>query len=250
LGKKGADSAFWQCLRDFLRTTDFQRANGTRQADWRTHNRRKRRTNEIWVLIYHKKSATCGLTTVSGPTRNPANTIALPELDDYSEELLKMKKTKAKSSGRKLKLELDPELTKRICALLADGCSIRTSCEATGTSQSTFFEYLRRAAPEHPDHARRFLEFSQSVSRARGMGKATLIGIISRAARTDWRAAVALLERVSPSEYGRVARGEEPDGETPLAPIIHVTIQRDEATDKARKLFGTPPPNRSRTRIL
>jgi hypothetical protein len=119
-----------------------------------------------------------------------------------------MKKTKAKSAGRKLALELDPELTKRICALLADGCSIKTSCEATNVGQSTFFEYLRRAAPDHPDYARRFLEFSQSVSRARGMGKATLIGIISRAARTDWRAAVALLERVSPSEYGRVARGE------------------------------------------
>jgi hypothetical protein len=48
-----------------------------------------------------------------------------------------------------------------------------------------------------------FLQFSQRVTRARGEGKARLIGLINEAAPHDWRAAIALLERISPAEYSR-----------------------------------------------
>ena len=146
-------------------------------------------------------------------------------------------------------------------SLSSTGCSVRTACEATGLSESTFYDYLKRADPEHSGHEPRSLEFSQRVTRARGDGKATLIGFVVEAARTDWRAALALLERIAPDEYGRVVREEQRDSNDqrgsngllpPSAPgpTVHVTIQRDEATDRARERFGTPPPNRLRTRSL
>jgi hypothetical protein len=58
------------------------------------------------------------------------------------------------------------------------------------------------------------------------------------------------LERQFPAEFG--SKGEEVQApEKPLpAPVIHVTIQRDEASDKARKLFGEPPPGRRRCNVL
>ncbi len=156
--------------------------------------------------------------------------------------------------SRKVRLSVDPELSQRLCSLLAGGCSVRTACEATGLSESTFFDYLRRAAPEHSGHEPRFLEFSQRVTRARGDGKAKLIGFVAEAARTDWRAALALLERIAPDEYGRVVREDKPDnGLLPagsVQPIVNVVVHRDEATDEARKRFGAPPPNRTRCASL
>ncbi len=157
--------------------------------------------------------------------------------------------------GRPPSLEKDRELTERLYSLLAGGCCVRTACEATGLSESTFYDYLRRADREHSGHEPRFLEFSQRFTRARGDGKAKLIGFVAEAARTDWRAALALLERIAPDEYGRVVREDQraSNGLLPPSspgPVIHVTVQRDEATDAARKRFGTPPPNRTRYRTF
>ena len=108
-----------------------------------------------------------------------------------------------KQLGRKLKLQVDSGLTTRICDLLRQGCSVRTTCECVGLSQSCFFEYMRRSNPDATDHDPRFLEFAERVTRARGEGKARLIGLVNEAAAKDWRAAVALLERISPVEYCR-----------------------------------------------
>jgi len=47
------------------------------------------------------------------------------------------------------------------------------------------------------------VEFAERVTRARGEGRARLVGLVNEAAAKDWRADVALLERLSPAEYGR-----------------------------------------------
>ena len=44
-------------------------------------------------------------------------------------------------------MTLDPTLVDRICDLLLQGCSVRTTCECVGISESTFFEYMRRGKP-------------------------------------------------------------------------------------------------------
>jgi hypothetical protein len=105
------------------------------------------------------------------------------------------------STGRKLAIVVQPKLLDRICDLLRQGCSVRTTCECVGLSQSCFFDYMRRSNPETTDHDPRFLEFAERVTRARGEGKAELISRV-RGAR-DWRADLALLERISPAEYAR-----------------------------------------------
>src|ERR1017187_3144261 len=109
------------------------------------------------------------------------------------------------NKGRKLAIVSQPKLIERICEQLRLGCSVRTACEATGLSQSTFFDYLRRGDLEAADHDPRFLEFSESVGQARGEAKARLIGIVNAAATHDWRAAIALLKILSPAEYARTA---------------------------------------------
>jgi hypothetical protein len=63
---------------------------------------------------------------------------------------------------------------------------------------------MRRSNPDATDHDPRFLEFAERVTRARGEGKASLIRLVNEAAAKDWRAAVALLERISPTEYCRM----------------------------------------------
>jgi hypothetical protein len=105
------------------------------------------------------------------------------------------------STGRKLAIVADPKLLEQICDLLRQGCSIRTTCECVGLSQSCFFDYMRRSNPDATDYDPRFLEFAERVTRARGQGKAELISRIRAAG--DWRADLALLERISPAEYAR-----------------------------------------------
>jgi hypothetical protein len=100
----------------------------------------------------------------------------------------------------KLKIAVEPKLLDRIYDLLRQGCSIRTTCECVGLSQSCFFDYIRRSNPDATDHDPRFLEFAERVTRARGEGKAELIARIRDA--HDWRADLALLERIS-AEYCR-----------------------------------------------
>jgi hypothetical protein len=112
------------------------------------------------------------------------------------------------STGRKLAIVADSTLVDRICDLLRQGCSVRTTCECVGLSESTFFDYMRRSNPDAADHDPRFLEFAQRITRARGEGKARLVALVNEAAAKDWRAAVALLERLSPAEYARTAPPE------------------------------------------
>ncbi len=70
----------------------------------------------------------------------------------------------------------------------------------------------------------------------------------------DWRPAAWLLERAFPAEFsGRHEEGKRGADGLPagtVTPIVHVTVHHDEASDAARKRFGTPPPNRSRTATL
>ncbi len=150
--------------------------------------------------------------------------------------------------GRKLSMDINPKLQHHLCLYLSLGNTVRTACEAVGISESTFHSYVRRADPSHPDHRPEFTKFSVACAKARSQAKQKLLAVIEQQAPKDWRAAAWLLEKLSPSEFN----GNEVQAPgSPLAPpIVHVTIQRDEASDKARKLFGTPPPSRSRCGII
>ncbi len=159
---------------------------------------------------------------------------------------------KKQTRGLKAVLDLRPELTEAIVSLLSEGLSIRSSCYLCGVSERAYHEWTARGqAGEEP-----YAAFFDAATRARVAWKARLISRIeASAAGGDWRPAAWLLERQFPAEFG--GRHEErvgADGLLPagsgVTPIINVTIHRDEATDAARKLFGTPPPNRTRCASL
>jgi hypothetical protein len=92
---------------------------------------------------------------------------------------------------------LNAKLQKEICGYLSDCCTIRTACEATSISETSFFDWIRRGeAGERP-----FAQFAQAVTRARGRAKAMIVR--SLLDEKDWRARLELLARVFPDEYGR-----------------------------------------------
>jgi len=100
--------------------------------------------------------------------------------------------------GRKGELSLRPDLVGEICGLFERGATVRTVCECTGISQSSFFRWLRDA-----DEDEELLQFREAVMRARGRGKVRLLDIAWKHAERDPRTALELLRLISPSEFGR-----------------------------------------------
>jgi transposase len=148
-----------------------------------------------------------------------------------------MKTTAAKmKTGRKR--ILSNQVEKRLCASLAAGNSIATACSLTGISESSFFEWKRRGESGETD----FVEFSQSVRRARAKAKQRLVAIIQRQAPRDWKSAAWLLERGFRAEYGKSwcddsQGGHGRDPVQTAAPIINVIYRFDRRTTEAKKVI-------------
>jgi hypothetical protein len=100
-----------------------------------------------------------------------------------------------KKIGRKTKL--NPQLQRRICALLSRGHSIATVSAMVSIGERTFYEWCEK----HP-------QFSHATTCAIGKSKIALVNKLRRS--DDWRASAFLLERRFPSEFGRVAERELP----------------------------------------
>jgi hypothetical protein len=100
-----------------------------------------------------------------------------------------------KRRGRRTKL--DVKLQRQICGYLSDCCTIKTACEASGLSQSSFFLWIEKGEQGHSPYK----EFSEAITRARGRAKARIVH--SLLDEKDWRARLELLARVFPDEYGR-----------------------------------------------
>ncbi len=113
---------------------------------------------------------------------------------------------------RRLKLATEAKLLDEICDLLAQGCTVRTCCEAAGLAESSYHRWSRLGDPESPEHDARFLEFWQRTTRARGAAKAQLLKLVRKHAEIDGRTALELLARLSPDEYGRCQRAVATDG--------------------------------------
>ncbi len=160
-----------------------------------------------------------------------------------------MKKNRTIVAGRKPTLETDSQLTERVCALLGEGLSIKSSCNLCGVSERAYHEWTRRGqAGEEP-----YVTFFDAASRARDSWKFRLLRRLNEA--DDTRVIMWTLERCFPAEFcpkheesQRGSNGLLPPSSP--APIINVTIQRDKATDEARKRFGEPPPEKRRCGVL
>ncbi len=133
---------------------------------------------------------------------------------------------------------LNAKLQKQICGYLSDCCTIRTACEATGISETSFFEWHRRGeAGEQP-----FAQFAQAVTRARGRAKVRIVR--SLLDEKDWRPRLEMLARVFPDEYGRRDIVPPPSEAIPAMPPIRYVLsmpngeQRETTFEEAQKIFA------------
>ena len=102
---------------------------------------------------------------------------------------------KRETRGRKTRL--GRAVTKRICALLAKGSSIKSACILCNIGERTYFDWQERGkAGEQP-----YETFFSAATRAREQHKARLIAVVMEAAHKDARHAEWLLERQFPREF-------------------------------------------------
>src|SRR4029450_3590554 len=125
-----------------------------------------------------------------------------------------------KKRGRPI--QLDAAITKRACALLARGSSIKSACIICGIGERTYFEWQERGKADEVPFAR----FFSAVTRAREQHKQTLIETVMKAADRDAKHAEWLLERQFPHEfapYDRRPIPKEPQPPPDLSKSIRVT---------------------------
>ena len=102
-----------------------------------------------------------------------------------------------RSPGRPSKLTADTEA--RILSMVRSGSSNRTACMAAGICERTF--YMWKTKGESPDEPPEYSHFLQELTRAEQEGHAARLALIQKAARTDWRAAAWMQERLDPERW-------------------------------------------------
>src|SRR5215831_3882167 len=92
---------------------------------------------------------------------------------------------------------LNAALTKRICALLQKGSTIKSAAILCGIGERTHHEWMERGQKgEQP-----FVSFFSAVTRAREKHRQNLIDVVREAAHKDAKHAEWLLERQFPHEF-------------------------------------------------
>jgi hypothetical protein len=99
----------------------------------------------------------------------------------------------------------------RLIASLRSGNYLHIAAKAAGISLDTFRTWMVRGKEGEEPWATLKVE----VEKARAEGQVRNVAIIARAAETDWRAAVWLLERSAPELWGAVSVRVRSDAEPP-----------------------------------
>lgn len=94
----------------------------------------------------------------------------------------------------------DTELVEKLLLLLRAGNPIMTAVGALSIPRQNFYDAMKigRNNPDHP----RYGPFAREVEAAMAAPNARWLQTINRSARTDWKAALALLERRDPENFG------------------------------------------------
>ena len=153
--------------------------------------------------------------------------------------------------AKEVKFKMDPQQQTAVLANIKTGCPIEHACKAAGFSNSTFFNYKKRAKAileTHPEviingdmgklteDERGYVEFLQGVKKAEGEAVLRNIAVVSAAAQKHWVAAAWWLERRYPDQFGRRERIDNryPDG-IPVHPDFDLKkLSKDELIDLAR----------------
>jgi len=109
--------------------------------------------------------------------------------------------------------DLTPETQTRVIEALRAGNYIDAACAYAGIGTSTYYRWMQRAQEfDAPDI---YVEFRETVLKARAEAEIRNVGLIQRAASDGtWQAAAWFLERSHPRKWGRHDRHEVtgPDG--------------------------------------
>lgn len=117
------------------------------------------------------------------------------------------------------KSKLTSEVGDAIVSALEEGNYAKTAAEAAGVDESTYYKWLKRGEDElaRVEEGRgrsvrkseeTFVQFFQSVTRARGNAEASAVEKIKDAGEEDWRAAAWFLERRYSSRWANTQRVE------------------------------------------
>lgn len=108
--------------------------------------------------------------------------------------------------------KLTPAVQASIVAWLRQGASVGRAAAMAGISRASVFSWVKQGREGDPDYE----DFAIAVSKARAEYAQEQLAKINDA--QDWKAAAWLLERMYPSEFGRVPV----DGSAP--PAIHADL--------------------------
>ena len=119
--------------------------------------------------------------------------------------------------------KLTPKLTGEITTYIRDGNSPTISATLVGVSPSTYFNWMSKGSNQEP----RFMEFSESIERAKAQSVVNRVAHISRAADSgNWRAAAWMLERMAPESFGKNSTRAKEAGGQRLEKPQGVSIQK------------------------
>jgi hypothetical protein len=95
--------------------------------------------------------------------------------------------------------KLTPETKEKILTAVKCGAPFKTACAAAGICEATFYAWKQKGETQGtpPEYA----EFLEELTQALEEGNAARAALIMRAAKTDWRAAGWLLERLDPERW-------------------------------------------------
>jgi transposase len=107
-------------------------------------------------------------------------------------------------------------LRERIALAVAAGSSYRAAAQAAGIGESTLHSWLARGRAEqdarHPASSERgYVLLLEAVEQASAGAEVRAAAMITEASETDWRAALAFLERRDPEHWGKRLAVEHTD---------------------------------------
>jgi len=126
------------------------------------------------------------------------------------------------------------KLADKICDTIASGCPVKAAGELHGVKHSTIYYWRSK----HPS-------FAEKLVIARAKAQQHLIDILKKAAVKDTKAAMFLLERCWPEEYGRAWRPFDDRQRVEGAPYgpayARPPLDEEERRRRLREIFDSAP---------
>lgn len=131
--------------------------------------------------------------------------------------------------------KLDPERQERIVDAIRAGSYAEPACRAAGIAESTFYRWLQRGEAEGRGI---YAEFARAVRRAEAEAELNAVDVVQAHMPSDWRAAIAFLERRYPARWRRQTSAEiSGPGGGPIETQAKSTVDLSLLTDKELQLL-------------